>query len=281
MRETAVIGAGTMGSGIAQVFAQAGDTVRLIETDPSQLERGLQTIERNLRRSVEKGRISAEDADVAPDRILPSSELKDAGLSRLVVEAIYESLDAKLGVFRALDEACPPDTVLASNTSSISITTLGAATSRPDRVIGMHFFNPVPAMKLVEVVRGLATSDGTYTLVTAEARRLGKEPIEVRDFPGFISNRVLMPMVNEAIFALYEGVAGAREIDAVLKLGMNHPMGPLELADFIGLDVCLQIMNVLHDGFGDPKYRPCPLLKQLVAAGRLGKKSGRGFYEYP
>lgn len=280
MPEIAVIGAGTMGNGIAQVFAQAGDAVRLIEVNPSQLDRGMANINKNLSRSVDKGRITAEQQEEITGRISGSSDLKDAGLAELVVEAIYEDLDAKLEVFRTLDEACPPDTVLASNTSSISITTLGTATRRPDKVIGMHFFNPVPVMKLVEVVRGLATADATYTRVFEEAQRLGKAPVEVNDFPGFVSNRVLMPMINEAIFTLYEGVADREAIDTVMKLGMNHPMGPLQLADFIGLDVCLNIMNVLHEGFGDPKYRPCPLLKQMVAAGRLGRKSGIGFYEY-
>ena len=280
MQEVAVIGAGTMGNGIAQVFAQAGSSVRLIELDPSQLDRGLANIRRNVQRSIEKGQVPPHEGEEVLGRI-HGGDLKDAGLSELVIEAIYENLGAKLDVFRKLEEICPPDTLLASNTSSISITTLGAATDRPDKVIGMHFFNPVPRMKLVEVVRGLATSDATYARVTEQARRLGKTPVEVRDFPGFVSNRVLMPMINEAIFALYEGVAGRDEIDTVMKLGMNHPMGPLELADFIGLDVCLYIMDVLLDGFGDPKYRPCPLLKQMVAAGRLGKKSGRGFYEYP
>ena len=269
-----------MGNGIAQVFAQAGDVVRLVEIDPEQLERGLRNVRENLERSVEKGRITLEQRDDVLGRIRPSSDLRDAGLAELVVEAVYESLDAKLDVFRQLDEDCPPDTILASNTSSISITTLGAATDRPDRVIGMHFFNPVPVMKLVEIVRSPVTSDATYQRIEREARRLGKEPVEVKDFPGFVSNRVLMPMINEAIFALYEGAAGAREIDTVMKLGMNHPMGPLELADFIGLDVGLAIMNVLHEELGDPKYRPCPLLKRYVDAGWLGKKSGRGFYEY-
>ncbi len=281
MAEVTVLGAGTMGSGIAQVFAQAGDTVHLIETSPSRLTRGIAVIEKNLARSVEKGRLTAGESEVIMGRIVGSSDLGQAASSVLVVEAIHESLSAKTEAFRALDSMCPPETILASNTSSISITTLGAATGRADRVIGMHFFNPVPVMKLVEVVRGLATSDETHAPVMDWARRLGKEPVAVRDSPGFVANRVLMPMINDAVFALYEGVADAGEIDTVMRLGMNHPMGPLELADFIGLDVCLNIMTVLYDGFGDPKYRPCPLLKQMVAAGRLGCKSGQGFYQYP
>ena len=280
MAEVTVLGAGTMGSGIAQVFAQAGDTVQLIEASPAQLTRGIAVIETNLARSVEKGRLTTGESEAIMGRITGSSDPRQARYSELVVEAIHESLSAKSEAFRALDSTCPPETILASNTSSISITTLSAATGRADRVIGMHFFNPVPAMKLVEVVRGLATSDETHARVMDWARRLGKEPVAVGDSPGFVANRVLTPMINEAVFALYEGVAGAEEIDTVMRLGMNHPMGPLELADFIGLDVCLSIMTVLYDGFGDPKYRPCPLLKQMVAAGRLGRKSGQGFYQY-
>ncbi len=281
MAEVTVLGAGTMGSGIAQVFAQAGDTVHLIEVSLAQLTRGIAVIETNLARSVEKGRLTANESEVIMGRIVGSSDLEQAKYSELVVEAIHESLIAKTEAFRALDSMCPPETILASNTSSISITTLGTATGRADRVIGMHFFNPVLVMKLVEVVRGLATSDETHAHVMDWARRLGKEPVAVGDSPGFVANRVLLPMINEAVFALYEGVADAGEIDTVMRLGMNHPMGPLELADFIGLDVCLSIMSVLYDGFGDPKYRPCPLLKQMVAAGRLGRKSGQGFYRYP
>ncbi len=279
LAEVAVLGAGMMGSGIAQVFAQAGETVRLIEISPTQLTRGMAAIDTNLARQIEKGRLTVEEKDAIAGRIAASSALGDSANADFVVEAIHESLKAKVEVFRALDSTCPPATILASNTSSISITTLGAATTRADRVIGMHFFNPVPAMKLVEVVRGLATSDETHARVMDRARGLGKEPVVVGDSPGFVANRVLMPMINEAIFALYEGVADAPGIDAVMRLGTNHPMGPLELADFIGLDTCLNIMTVLHEGFGDSKYRPCPLLKQMVAAGRLGRKSGRGFYE--
>lgn len=280
MAELAVIGAGTMGSGIAQVFAQAGVSVCLVEKDVAQLRRGLEDIERNLARAVRRGQLDPQDRAAVRARITPTSELSDIGSPRLVIEAVYESVDAKLEVFRTVDELCPPESVLASNTSSISITTLAAATSRPDRVIGMHFFNPVTVMKLVEVVRGLDTSDTTHALVMEEARRLGKEPVAVRDFPGFVSNRVLLPMINEAIFALYEGVASVEDIDTVMRLGMNHPMGPLQLADLIGLDVCLHILEVLQEGFGDPKYRPCPLLRQMVSAGRLGRKSGQGFYTY-
>lgn len=280
MAELAVIGAGTMGSGIAQVFAQAGVSVCLVEKDAAQLRRGLKEIERNLARAVRRGQLDPQDRAAVRAAIAPTSELSDIGSPRLVIEAVYESIDAKLEVFRTLDELCPPESVLASNTSSISISTLAAATSRPDRVIGMHFFNPVTVMKLVEVVRGLDTSDTTYNLVMEEARRLGKEPVAVRDFPGFVSNRVLLPMINEAIFALYEGVASVEDIDTVMRLGMNHPMGPLQLADLIGLDVCLHILEVLQEGFGDPKYRPCPLLRQMVSAGRLGRKSGQGFYTY-
>ncbi len=280
MDEVAIVGAGTMGGGIAQVFAQSGTSVHLIEVDRAQLERGLSTIRLNLQRAAEKGRASAEEVDAAVRRVHPSTSLEDARGCPLVVEAIFEDVEAKREVFRQLDSVCDPDAILASNTSSISITTLASATRRPTQVIGMHFFNPVPVMRLVEVVRGYDTSDETFEAVVAEARRLGKEPVEVRDFPGFVSNRILMPLINEAIFSLYEGVAGRDEIDQVARLGLNHPMGPLQLADLIGLDVCLHIMTVLHEGFGDPKYRPCPLLRQMVAAGRLGRKSGHGFYDY-
>ncbi len=269
-----------MGSGIAQVFARAGRRVRLIEPDTTQLRRGLDRIAADLGRAGDKGDLTPEQQAEVLSRIEPTPDLGVVGTPRLVIEAVYENLDTKLEVFRTLDELCPSETVLASNTSSISITALGAATRRPDRVVGMHFFNPVPLMKLVEVVRGLDTGESTIALVLEEARLLGKTPVVVSDMPGFVSNRLLIPMINEAVFALHEGVASAEEIDTVMRLGMNHPMGPLRLADLIGLDVCLQILNVLQGGFGDPKYRPCPLLRQMVAAGRLGRKTGQGFYTY-
>ncbi|HME82372.1 MAG TPA: 3-hydroxybutyryl-CoA dehydrogenase [Candidatus Eremiobacteraceae bacterium] len=275
-----VVGAGQMGSGIAQVCAAAGYPVLLHDVDEAAYKRGRATIEKNLSRAVDKGKMSRADADAALARITFHSDLGariDAGIA---IEAASEDEALKLALFRRMDAALPPAAILASNTSSISITKLGAATKRAERVIGMHFMNPVPVMKLVEIIRGLATSDETYASTKLLAEQLGKTPVEVNDFPGFVSNRVLMPMINEAIYAHMEGVGSAEAIDTVMKLGMNHPMGPLELADFIGLDTCLAIMQVLYDGFSDPKYRPCPLLKKMVAAGRLGKKSGRGFYEY-
>jgi len=275
----AVIGAGQMGAGIAQVAAQSGHDVLLNDRSRELFDRGVAGIAKQLARSVEKARITADDRDAILARIAFAPAI--AGLDvDLAIEAATENLDLKLEIFRALDGATPERAILASNTSSISITTLGAATKRAERVIGMHFMNPVPVMKLVEVIRGIATSDATYATVRDLAVQMGKTAVEVRDFPGFVSNRVLMPMINEAIYALFEGVSSVEAIDTVMKLGMNHPMGPLELADFIGLDTCLSILGVLHDGFGDPKYRPCPLLKQYVAAGWLGKKSGRGFYTY-
>lgn len=275
-----VIGAGAMGNGIAQVAARAGYDVVLRDIKDEFLERGMKAVDKSLQRDVDKGRLGEGEKKSIIARIKTTtemSELKDAGV---VVEAIFENVDAKLEVFRALDELTEPNAILASNTSSISITKLAAATRRPDKVIGMHFMNPVPVMKLVEVIRGIATSDETYNTVRTLSEKLGKIPLDCNDFPGFVSNRVLMPMINEAVFALYEGVATRESIDGIMKLGMNHPMGPLELADFIGLDVCLAILNVLHDGLGDPKYRPCPLLKRYVDAGWLGRKSGRGFYQY-
>ena len=273
-----VVGAGQMGSGIAQVSAQAGLAVRLADVDEAALEKGLETIQKNLSRSVEKERISKEEMDEVLARIEPGTEY--AADADLAIEAVVELAEVKAEVFRALDEILGDDAILASNTSSISITELAAATRRPERFIGMHFFNPVPLMQLVEIVRGLQTADETYSTVHELALRLDKEPVEVRDFPGFVSNRILMPMINEATYCVMEGVAGPEEVDAVMKLGMNHPIGPLALADLIGLDTCLHIMEVLHKGFGDSKYRPCPLLRRYVAAGRLGRKSGRGFYEY-
>jgi 3-hydroxybutyryl-CoA dehydrogenase len=274
-----VVGAGQMGSGIAQVAAQAGLAVHLADVDEPALRKGLETIEKNLSRSVEKERISQQQMDEALARIATGTEY--AADADLAIEAVVETFEVKAEVFRALDERLGEDAILASNTSSISITELAAATRRPDRFIGMHFFNPVPLMKLVEIVRGLQTADETHTTVRELATRLGKEPVEVNDSPGFVSNRILMPMINEAAYCVMEGVAGPEDVDAVMKLGMNHPMGPLTLADLIGLDTCLHIMEVLHKGFADTKYRPCPLLRRYVAAGRLGRKSGRGFYEYP
>jgi 3-hydroxybutyryl-CoA dehydrogenase len=273
-----VVGAGQMGSGIAQVAAQAGLAVHLADVDEAALRKGLETIEKNLSRSVERERISQGEMDEALARIATGTEY--AADADLAIEAVVETVEVKAEVFRALDERLGEDAILASNTSSISITELAAATRRPEKFIGMHFFNPVPLMKLVEIVRGLQTADETRSAVHELAERLGKEPVEVNDFPGFVSNRILMPMINEAVYCVMEGVAGPEEVDAVMRLGMNHPMGPLALADLIGLDTCLHIMEVLHKGFGDTKYRPCPLLRRYVAAGRLGRKSGRGFYEY-
>ena len=275
----AVIGAGQMGSGIAQVAAQSGHTVLLNDRALEYIERGIASITKNLNRSVEKGKLTQDERDRILERIIPQPELAKLEVD-LVIEAATEHLETKLELFRTLEAITPPKTILASNTSSISITMLGGATKRADRVIGMHFMNPVPVMQLVEIIRGIATSQETYDLTESLAKQMGKTPVEVRDFPGFVSNRVLMPMINEAIYALYEGVGSVESIDTVMKLGMNHPMGPLTLADFIGLDTCLAIMDVLYDGFADTKYRPCPLLKQYVAAGWLGRKSGRGFYSY-
>jgi len=275
----AVVGAGTMGNGIAQVFAAAGSTVELVDVDRGALDRGLATIEKSLARFVAKEQLSADDAAAIKGRIRTSQKIAKSD-AQLAVEAVAERVDVKRAVFQGLDRACGPETILATNTSSISITTIAAATQRPDRVIGMHFMNPVPLMKLVEVIRGQETSDETCAAVVACAEALGKVPVEAQDYPGFVSNRVLMPMINEAVFCLMEGVSTREGIDTVMKLGMNHPMGPLTLADFIGLDVCLAILQVLHEGLGDPKYRPCPLLRRMVAAGHLGRKSGQGFYRY-
>lgn len=276
----AVIGAGQMGNGIAQVAAQAGYAVVMRDVEDRFVEKGLATICKNLDRGVEKGRLKSEERDAVLARISGTTDLKKCADAELVVEAVVENLDVKRKLFQELGALCPPSTVLASNTSSIPITLLAVASGRPDRFAGMHFFNPVPVMKLVELIRGEETSDATAAYIKAAGERMGKTVVEVNDFPGFVSNRVLMPMINEAIFALGEGVATAEAIDQVMKLGMNHPMGPLELADFIGLDTCLNILDVLYQGYRDPKYRPAPLLVKKVQAGHLGKKTGRGFYRY-
>jgi 3-hydroxybutyryl-CoA dehydrogenase len=275
-----VVGAGQMGSGIAQVAAQAGFRVILNDIQREFVDRGRQTIENNLSRSVEKGKMSAEDKEAVLSRLTLSVDLADGRDADFVVEAVTENMGVKAEIFRKLDGICPAHTVLASNTSSLPITEIAAVTKRPEKVIGMHFMNPVPVMKLVEIIRGLQTADEVYQLTEDLARQMGKVPVSVNDFPGFVSNRVLMPMINEAIYCVYEGVAEPEAIDEVMKLGMNHPMGPLTLADFIGLDTCLYIMEVLYEGFGDSKYRPCPLLRKYVKAGWLGRKSGRGFYVY-
>ncbi|MFO7610003.1 MAG: 3-hydroxybutyryl-CoA dehydrogenase [Candidatus Krumholzibacteriia bacterium] len=278
--KVAVIGGGTMGNGIAHVFAQTGHDVTLIDVKKEFLDRAVATIEKNLARQVKKEAISEADAKGTLGRLHPATDLKAAAGSALVVEAVFESFAVKKDIFTTLDTACGPETILASNTSSISLTKIAGTTGRADRVIGMHFMNPVPVMKLVEIICGQATSQETLDFTTQVAKDLGKVPVTVQDYPGFISNRVLMPMINEAVYCLMEGVADREAIDTVMKLGMAHPMGPLTLADFIGLDVCLDIMNVLYDGFGDSKYRPCPLLRRMVDAGYLGRKSGKGFYDY-
>jgi 3-hydroxybutyryl-CoA dehydrogenase len=280
MKKVTVVGAGTMGNGIAHVFAQFGRDVALVDVSAEQLDRAMRTIQKNLERQVTKGAIPAEAKDATLSRIHPSRTLDDAAGCELAIEAVAEDEAVKREVFTSLDAICPPAAILASNTSSISITAIAAATKRPAQVVGMHFMNPVPVMKLVELIRGQATSDAVSAAVKAEAEALGKTVVVAQDYPGFVSNRVLLPMINEAVYALMEGVSDRDGIDTVMKLGMNHPMGPLQLADFIGLDVCLHIMEVLHRGLGDAKYRPCPLLRRMVAAGQLGRKSGRGFYDY-
>lgn len=281
MKNITVIGAGTMGNGIAHVFAQTGYAVNLVDLNPEALDRGIATITKNLDRMIAKEKISEADKEATLGRLTPLTDLAEGCANAdLVVEAATENVDLKLKIFAQLEEICGPDTVLATNTSSISITKIAAVTKRADKVIGMHFMNPVPIMKLVEVIRGYATSDAITEQIMELSRNLGKVPVEVNDYPGFVANRILMPMINEAIISLHEGVAGVEEIDTVMKLGMAHPMGPLQLADFIGLDVCLSILNVLYEGLGNPKYAPCPLLVNMVTAGKMGVKSGEGFYDY-
>lgn len=280
VKRVMVIGAGQMGSGIAQVFAQAGYEVILNDLNEEAVNRGLATIEKFLSRAVDRERMTAEEKQAALDHLTLSTDLAEGKDCDLFIEAVVEKLDVKKQVFTTLDEIAPDHAIFASNTSSLPITEMAAATKRPSQFIGMHFMNPVPVMKLVEIIRGIQTSDETYNVIEKITKTLNKTPVEVKDYPGFASNRILMPMINEAIYAVYEGVASVEDIDTVMKLGMNHPMGPLTLADFIGLDTCLYIMEVLHEGLGDSKYRPCPLLRQYVQAGWLGRKSGRGFYVY-
>jgi 3-hydroxybutyryl-CoA dehydrogenase len=281
MKIIAVIGAGTMGNGIAHTFAQSGFTVKLIDISEKSLDKGMTTIADNLDRMISKGVIKEEDKAKTITNIITYTDIKDGVVGvDLVIEAATENIDLKLSIFKQLNEACSPDTILATNTSSISITQIGAVVSNPERVIGMHFMNPVPIMKLVEIIRGYSTSDEVTKTIMTLSEKLGKTPVEVNDYPGFVANRILMPMINEAIETLYNKVAGVYEIDTVMKLGMGHPMGPLQLADFIGLDVCLAILNVMYDGFKNPKYAPCPLLVNMVHAGKLGVKSREGFYDY-
>ncbi len=281
MQNITVIGAGTMGNGIAHVFAQTGHSVTLVDISAAALEKALKTVEKNLDRMLRKEKISESDKAATLANISTSTDLsKGVSKADLVVEAATENVDLKLKIFKQIDENAPSDAILASNTSSISITKIAAVTNRPEKVIGMHFFNPVPVMKLVEVINGYATDKAVSAQIMELSKKLGKVPVEIKDYPGFAANRMLMPLMNEAFYTLYEGVAGVTEIDTVMKLGMGHPMGPLQLADFVGLDVCLAILHVLRDGFGNPKYAPCPLLVNMVAAGKLGRKTGEGFYKY-
>ena len=280
IQKVMVIGAGQMGSGIAQVCAMAGFDVILQDIKQEFLDRGMGVIDKNLQRQVDKDRMTSDEKTAILARLQTSTDIQSASEVDIVIEAAVENMEIKSNIFKQLDEIAPADTILATNTSSLPITEIAAATKRPEKVIGMHFMNPVPVMKLVEIIRGLATADEVYQAIEDMTKKLNKVPVEVNDFPGFVSNRVLMPMINEAIYTVYEGVATPEAVDEVMKLGMNHPMGPLTLADFIGLDTCLYIMEVLHAGFGDDKYRPCPLLRKYVKAGWLGKKSGRGFYKY-